>query len=55
VFRLEGGAYRPQEQPALGDQAAKPKPAPRSAPARAIASSKRLAVAGGGSEEWEEF
>jgi len=56
VFRLEGGAYRPQERPALGKrEAEKPKPAPRSAPARAIASSKKLAVAGGGSEEWEEF
>jgi len=57
VFRLEGGAYRPQaERPALGNrEAAKPKPAPRSAPARVIASSKKLAVAGGGSEEWEEF
>jgi len=57
VFRLEGGAYRPQsEQPALDNRAAaRPKPAPRAAPARAIASPKKLAVAGGGSEEWEEF
>jgi hypothetical protein len=57
VFKREGGSYRPQaERPALGNQAAaKPKSKPRSAPPRAMASPKRLAVAGGGNEEWEEF
>jgi uncharacterized phage infection (PIP) family protein YhgE len=56
VFKLEGGSYRPQaERPALGNPAAKPKPVPREAPSRAMASPKKLAVAGGGSEEWEEF
>jgi methyl-accepting chemotaxis protein-1 (serine sensor receptor) len=50
VFRLEGGAYRPQvERPALENRAAaKPRPA------RMIAPPKKVA-AGGGSEEWEEF
>jgi methyl-accepting chemotaxis protein-1 (serine sensor receptor) len=52
VFRLEGGSYRPPEQPALENRtAAKPK----SAPARMIASPKKLAAVGGSNEEWEEF
>ncbi|MHB1186615.1 methyl-accepting chemotaxis protein [Thiobacillus sp.] len=57
VFRLDAGAYRSQEeQPALGNRvAAMPKPAPRSAPVRQMASPKKLAVVGGSSEEWEEF
>jgi len=56
VFRLDAGAYRSQvEQPALGNRvAAMPKSTPRAAPARAIASPKKLAAAGG-NEEWEEF
>jgi methyl-accepting chemotaxis protein len=57
VFRLEGGAYRPQaERLSLGNPAAaKAKSAPRAEPSRAMAAPKKLAVAGGGSEEWEEF
>ncbi|MCL5061026.1 MAG: methyl-accepting chemotaxis protein [Candidatus Thermoplasmatota archaeon] len=56
VFRLEGGAQRQQaERPALSDRAAKPESAPGAAPARAMALPKKLAAAGGGSEEWEEF
>jgi uncharacterized phage infection (PIP) family protein YhgE len=57
VFRLEGGAYRPQaERPSLGNPAAaKAKSAPRAEPFRAMAAPKKLAVAGGGGEEWEEF
>ena len=56
VFKLEGGSYRPQaERPAHRSRAtAKPMPAPRAAPARAIAAPKKLAAAGG-NEEWEEF
>jgi len=56
VFRLDAGAYRSQaERPVqISSATARPKPAPRPAPARAIASPKKLAVAGG-SEEWEEF
>jgi methyl-accepting chemotaxis protein-1 (serine sensor receptor) len=56
VFRLDAGAYRSQvEPPALGNRvAAMPKSTPRAAPARAIASPKKLAAAGG-NEEWEEF
>ncbi|MGB9129090.1 MAG: methyl-accepting chemotaxis protein [Thiobacillus sp.] len=56
VFRLDAGAYRSQaEQPALGNRvAAMPQSTSRAAPARAIASPKKLAAAGG-NEEWEEF
>jgi len=56
VFRLEGSSYRPQaERPAHSSRAAaKPMPARRAAPARAIAAPKKLAAAGG-NEEWEEF
>ncbi|WP_330218758.1 methyl-accepting chemotaxis protein [Thiobacillus denitrificans] len=57
VFKLESGSYRSQvERPALGSRAAAmPKSTSRAAPARAIASPKKLAAAGGGNEEWEEF
>jgi hypothetical protein len=57
VFRLEGGSYRPQaERPAQGNPAAaRARSAPRAEPSRAMAAPKKLAVAGGGSEEWEEF
>ncbi|PKO73465.1 MAG: hypothetical protein CVU23_02535, partial [Betaproteobacteria bacterium HGW-Betaproteobacteria-17] len=57
VFKMEGGAYRPQaERPALGQRAAAmPKSTSRAAPARPIASPKKLAAAGGSNEEWEEF
>jgi len=56
VFKLDGGSYRPQaERPAHRSQAAaKPKPAPHAASARAIAAPKKLATAGS-NEEWEEF
>jgi hypothetical protein len=56
VFKLEGGAYsvRPASPVRQGATTALPKP--KGAPARAMASPKKLAVAGGGSnEEWEEF
>ena len=55
VFKLEGGAYsvRPASPVRQGSTAL---PKPKGAPARAMASPKKLAVAGGGSnEEWEEF
>jgi methyl-accepting chemotaxis protein len=57
VFKMEGGTYRPQaERPASGNRvSAMPKSASRAAPGRAMASPKKLAAAGGGNEEWEEF
>ncbi len=57
VFKLEGGIYRPQvEHPSPGTRAAAiPKSTSRSTPARTIASPKKLAAAGGGNDEWEEF
>jgi methyl-accepting chemotaxis protein-1 (serine sensor receptor) len=55
VFKLEGGNYsQPAERPAHSSRtAAKPMPAPRAAPARAIAAPKKSAA--GSNEEWEEF
>ncbi|MDZ7595363.1 MAG: methyl-accepting chemotaxis protein, partial [Thiobacillus sp.] len=57
VFKMEGGTYRPQaERPASGNRvSAMPKSASRATPGRAMASPKKLAAAGGGNEEWEEF
>ena len=53
VFRLEAGAHR---APAAAKQpAGKPKAVVRPAPTKALASPKKLAAAGGGSVEWEEF
>ena len=54
VFKLEGGAYsvRPASPARQGSTAL---PKPTGAPARAMASPKKLAAAGGGNEEWEEF
>jgi len=54
VFKLEGAySVRPASPVRQGSTAALPKP--KAAPARTMASPKKLAVAGGGNEEWEEF
>jgi len=56
VFKLDGSSYsaRPASPSRQSATAALPKHRP--SPARAMASPKKLAVAGGGSnEEWEEF
>ena len=55
VFKLEGGTYsvRPVSPARQGATAALPRA--NGAPARAMASPKKLAAAGGGNEEWEEF
>ena len=55
VFRLDGASYsaRPAAPARLAATAALPKQ--KGAPARAMASPKKLAVAGGGNEEWEAF
>jgi methyl-accepting chemotaxis protein len=54
VFKLEG-SYGARQAPPVrqGTTAALPKP--KGTPARAMASPKKLAVAGGSNEEWEEF
>ncbi|MDP2977842.1 MAG: methyl-accepting chemotaxis protein, partial [Thiobacillus sp.] len=54
VFRLEGASHgvQPASPARQGTPAALPKP--KGAPARAMASPKKMAAAGGG-EEWEEF
>jgi methyl-accepting chemotaxis protein len=53
VFKLEG-SYGVRPAPVRqGATTALPKP--KGAPARAMASPKKLAVAGGSNEEWEEF
>jgi hypothetical protein len=62
VFKLEGGSYRPHAaHPVLSD-VARPKAStlkalkstPRAVPAP-VARAKNRVVAGGGSDEWEEF
>jgi len=55
VFKLEGSSrgVRPASPARQGATSALPKP--KGAPAKAMASPKRLAAAGGGNEEWEEF
>ncbi|MHB1093203.1 methyl-accepting chemotaxis protein [Thiobacillus sp.] len=60
VFKLEGGAYGVRSALPVAKSGMTAKPSPRKAgklaavPA-AIARPKKLAVAGGGNEEWEEF
>ncbi|MDP2110778.1 MAG: hypothetical protein Q8N48_16455, partial [Thiobacillus sp.] len=55
VFKLEGSSHsaRPASPVRQGSTTALPKS--KGAPARAMASPKKLAVAGGSNEEWEEF
>jgi len=57
VFKMEGGNY--SQRPALSSHTSSasvaPKAKPKSAPPKAIPHKNKLAVAGGGSEEWEEF
>jgi methyl-accepting chemotaxis protein-1 (serine sensor receptor) len=55
VFKLDGASYgtQPAAPARLAATAALPKQ--KGAPAGAMASPKKLAVAGGGNEEWEEF
>jgi len=57
VFRLQAGAYSPPpEYPMLSErEPEKPKAALRAAPAKPIASQRKLSVAGNSNEEWEEF
>jgi methyl-accepting chemotaxis protein len=57
VFKLDGMAYSPQAAlPVLNDVVTPiPKSRPKAVPAKTIARPKKLVVAGGGNEEWEEF
>jgi uncharacterized phage infection (PIP) family protein YhgE len=56
VFRLEGASYSVRPASPVRQAATAALPKPKGAPARTIASPKKLAAAGGGSnEEWEEF
>ncbi|MFN3545392.1 MAG: hypothetical protein ACK4UX_11155, partial [Thiobacillus sp.] len=56
VFRLEAGAYQAASRPApakprlVASQASPSRTAPRP-----VAAPKKLAVAGGNNDEWEEF
>jgi hypothetical protein len=55
VFKLDGSSYSVRPAAVARQAAPSALPKPRSAPARAMTSPKKLAVAGGGNEEWEEF
>ncbi|MGK2951115.1 MAG: methyl-accepting chemotaxis protein, partial [Thiobacillus sp.] len=57
VFKMEGGNYsqRPAISSHTSSASAAPRAKPKSAPQKAIPNKNKLAVAGGGSEEWEEF
>ncbi|MFZ5575348.1 MAG: methyl-accepting chemotaxis protein [Pseudomonadota bacterium] len=58
VFRLEAGVIQAPARPAATPKAVgAPRAAPAKAPgtSRGIAAPKKLAAAGGGSDEWEEF
>ncbi|HUX30024.1 MAG TPA: hypothetical protein VMV78_05260, partial [Thiobacillus sp.] len=55
VFKLESGAYSVQPASPVRQGATTALPKPKGAPARMIASPKKLAAAGGSNEEWEEF
>ena len=52
VFRLDGVSGQRAALPVLKDVVAQPRPRPQAVPA---ARPKKLAAAGGGNEEWEEF
>jgi len=54
VFKLEG-AYSVRPAPSVRQGSSTALPKPKAAPARTMASPKKLAVAGGSNEEWEEF
>jgi hypothetical protein len=55
VFKLDGSSY--SVRPAAPARQAAPAALPKhkGAPVKAITSTKKLAVAGGSNEEWEEF
>ena len=55
VFKLDGAAYGARPAAPVRQAAMATLPKQKGAPARAMASPKKLAVAGGGNEEWEEF
>jgi methyl-accepting chemotaxis protein-1 (serine sensor receptor) len=55
VFKLDGASYGTQPAAPTRRTATAALPKQKGAPARAMASPKKLAVAGGGNEEWEEF
>ncbi|HJX57502.1 MAG TPA: methyl-accepting chemotaxis protein, partial [Thiobacillus sp.] len=55
VFKLEGGAYSVRQASSVRQGATTALPMANGAPARAMSSPKKLAAAGGGNEEWEEF
>ena len=55
VFKLDGASYGTQPAAPARRTATAALPKQKGAPARAMASPKKLAVAGGGNEEWEEF
>jgi hypothetical protein len=55
VFRLEGASYSVRPASPVRQAATAALPKPKGAPARTIAHRAKLAVAGGGNEEWEEF
>jgi hypothetical protein len=57
VFRLEAGAHSARAAVPMprGNVTAMPKAKSRAAPAPIVRPSKKLAVAGGGNEEWEAF
>jgi hypothetical protein len=55
VFRLESGAYSEQPSSPVRQAAPAALPQRKGAPARAMASPKKLALAGGGNDEWEAF
>jgi hypothetical protein len=56
VFKLDGSSYSVRPTSTVRQTATAALPKHRAAPARAIASPKKLALVGGGSDkEWEEF
>ena len=55
VFKLDGASYSTQPAASAQKVAQVALPKHRSAPAKAMASQKRLVAAGGGNDEWEEF
>ena len=55
VFKLDGSSYSVRPAPQVRQAAPAALPKSRPAPARAMPGSRKLAVAGGGNEEWEEF
>jgi methyl-accepting chemotaxis protein-1 (serine sensor receptor) len=55
VFKLDGASYSVRPATSVRQSTTTALPKHRTAPARAMTSPKKLAVAGGGSEEWEEF